>query len=58
MIWKYMYATKLYVYQGTTHINNDLIMGGGGATEVIILYPKKSQLHVQNLSTQKNLYLF
>ena len=28
--------------------------GGGGATEVHIIYPKKSQL--QNLSTQKNHY--
>ena len=30
--------------------------GGGGATEVHVLYPKKSQL--QNLSTQKNHYFF
>ena len=30
--------------------------GGGGLTEVYILYPKKSQL--QNLSTQKNHYFF
>ena len=30
--------------------------GGGGATEVYILYQKKSQL--QNLSTQKNHYFF
>ena len=30
--------------------------GGGGLTEVHILYPKKSQL--QNLSTQKNHYFF
>ena len=30
--------------------------GGGGPTEVHILYPKKSQL--QNLSTQKNHYIF
>ena len=30
--------------------------GGGGATEVHIVYPDKSQL--QNLSTQKNQYFF
>ena len=30
--------------------------GGGGATEIHILYPKKSQL--QNLSTPKNHYIF
>ena len=36
--------------------HSQILMAGGGVSEVHILYPKKLQL--QNLSTQKNHYFF
>ena len=47
--------SALYVSAQGPH-SHILKTGGGGPTEVHILYPKKSQL--QNLSTQKNPYFF
>ena len=50
----------IIVIVNTQGLHSQILMtgegGGGGPTEVHILYPKKSQL--QNLSTQENHYFF